>query len=47
VKFTGKRKAHLIAEKGQILSQKSFLGFIALPQEKQVFGVAKSSKRDI
>lgn len=34
VKFTDKRKAHLITERGQTLSQESFLGFLTLPQEK-------------
>lgn len=47
MKFTDKRKAHLIIEKGQTLSQESFLGFLTLPREKEDFGFSKSPKRHI
>lgn len=47
VKFTDKRKAHLIIERGQTLSQESFLGFLTLPREKEDFGFSESPKRHI
>lgn len=47
VKFTDKRKAHLIIERGETLSQESFLGFLTLPQEKEDFSFPKSPKRHI
>lgn len=47
MKFTDKRKAHLITERGQTLSEESFLGFLTLPQEKEDTGFSKSPKRHI
>lgn len=46
VKFTDKRKAHLITERGQTLSQESFLGFLTLPQEKETL-VFQNLPKDI